>query len=75
MNLGPDISQVLLGTAAAGNLLWMVHQLIRRYEIGDWNEVERLAQVCGFPALTVRDAYVEATVWANEMLHAVNTSA
>jgi EAL and modified HD-GYP domain-containing signal transduction protein len=75
VNLGPDISQVLLGTAAAGNLLWMVHQLIRRYEIGDWNEVERLAQVCGFPALTVRDAYVEATVWANEMLHAVNTSA
>jgi EAL and modified HD-GYP domain-containing signal transduction protein len=75
VSLGPDIAQALLGTAADENLLSMVYQLSRRYEIGDWNEVEKLARTCGFPALTVRDAYVEATVWANEMLHAVSTSA
>jgi c-di-GMP phosphodiesterase len=73
VSLNPDIAQVLLGTAADGNLLRMVHQLIRRYEIGDWDEVERLALVCGFPAAAVTEAYLEATLWANAMLHAVNT--
>jgi len=74
VSLNPDIAQVLLGTAADGNQLWMVHQLIRRYEIGDWDEVERLARVCGFPAAAVTDAYLDATQWANTMLHAVNTT-
>jgi EAL and modified HD-GYP domain-containing signal transduction protein len=74
VSLGPGIAQALLGTAADENLLSNLYQLTRRYETGDWDEVEKLAQACRVSAANVRDAYVEATLWANAMLHAVNTS-
>jgi c-di-GMP-related signal transduction protein len=73
VGLGPEIAQALLGTAAEENLLSKVYRLARRYEIGDWDEVEVVAKMCGVAALSVGNAYVEATLWANEMLHAVGT--
>jgi EAL and modified HD-GYP domain-containing signal transduction protein len=68
VNLGPDITQPLLGTAPDEHVLAKVFRLTRRYEQGDWDEVERLAQACGFPASAAGDAYVEATLWAERML-------
>jgi EAL and modified HD-GYP domain-containing signal transduction protein len=74
VGLGPEVAQALLGTAAEGCLLSMVYRLSRRYEMGDWDEVEALAAKCGVPALTVGNAYVEATVWAHQMVTAGNTA-
>jgi c-di-GMP-related signal transduction protein len=70
VGLGTDIAQALLGTAAEESILARVYRLSRRYEIGDWDVVEALAKVCGVPALAVGNAYVEATLWADKMLHA-----
>jgi c-di-GMP-related signal transduction protein len=75
VSLRPDISQALLGTAANENLLSRVYRLTRRYEVGDWDETERLAMDLGCPALRVGEAYVEATVWANEMLNVLQKPA
>jgi EAL and modified HD-GYP domain-containing signal transduction protein len=71
VGIGPDITQALLGTAPQENVLGRIYRLTRRYELGDWDEVERLAEDCGFPAIAAGDAYAEATVWAERMLHAV----
>ena len=68
IGLAPDITQALLGTAGDESILSKIYRLTRRYEQGDWEEVERLAQGCGFPALAAGDAYVEATLWAERML-------
>lgn len=75
VSLRPDIAQALLGTAEDEDLLSLVYRLTRRYEVGDWDKVEKLAEVCKVPAKTIRDAYVEATIWAGQMLHAANASA
>ncbi len=74
VSLRPDIEQALLGTAEDENLLSLVYRLTRRYEVGDWDTVDELAAICKVPHETIRDAYVEATLWAGQMLPAVNTS-
>jgi EAL and modified HD-GYP domain-containing signal transduction protein len=73
IGLGPEIAHPLLGTAADGNLLSMVYRLSRRYETGDWDEVEAIAALCGVSTVTVGNAYVEATAWAHKMLNAGET--
>ena len=74
VGVSPTVAQAL-GTAPEENLLSRVYRLARKYELGEWDEAERLAQACGIPALAIGDAYMEATTWANGMLHAVNRSA
>jgi EAL and modified HD-GYP domain-containing signal transduction protein len=68
VSLGADITRVLLGTAPEENFLSRIYQLSRRYEQGDWDDVEKLAPACGFPSSAVGNAYVEATLWAERML-------
>jgi EAL and modified HD-GYP domain-containing signal transduction protein len=75
VGLGPSITQVLLGMAREGDQLDKIYRLARRYEMGDWDEVETLATSCGLDPFTVGDAYVEAAAWANGMLRAVNSTA
>jgi c-di-GMP-related signal transduction protein len=67
ISLGPDIMQALLGTAGEDSVLAKIYRLTRHYENGDWDEVEALAQGCGFPASAAGAAYVEATLWAGQM--------
>jgi c-di-GMP-related signal transduction protein len=69
-SVGLGITQALLGTAPDDSILSKIYRLTRHYEHGDWDEVERLAQGCGFPAISAGDAYVEATRWAQRMLDA-----
>jgi c-di-GMP-related signal transduction protein len=69
VSLRPVITQALLGTAPDRNPLATIYKLTRRYELGDWDEVEALAQACGFPALAAGNAYTEAAFWAERMLH------
>jgi c-di-GMP-related signal transduction protein len=72
VSVGPDITKALLGTAPGENTLARIYRLSRRYELGDWDEVEKLAEACGFqPLAAAGDAYVEATTWAEQMLRTV----
>ena len=68
IGLAPNISRALLGTAGDESVLSKIYRLTCRYEQGDWEEVERLARGCGFPALAAGEVYVEATLWAERML-------
>ena len=70
LSLGPDITQALLGTAPVDDVLAKIFRLTHRYEQGDWDEVEKLAQKCGFPGSLAGNAYVEAALWAERMLQA-----
>ena len=69
VGLGPEITHALLGTAPVDDTLSTIHRLTRRYEQGDWDEVERLSRACGFPGSAAGQAYVEATLWAERVLH------
>lgn len=69
MSLAPAISEALLGTAPEQDVLSKIYRLIRRYELGDWDQVAHLAQGCGIPVIAVGDAYVEATRWAQRLLN------
>jgi EAL and modified HD-GYP domain-containing signal transduction protein len=70
--IGPDIAQALSGAAPEEDRLSTIYRLTRCYEQGDWDAVEKLAHACGLPATDVGNAYIEATLWADRMLHAVS---
>jgi c-di-GMP-related signal transduction protein len=72
VSLRPEITQSILGTATNGSPLAKAYRLAMRYEVGDWDAVEKLALEWGQPAGTVETAYIEATGWANGVLHALN---
>ena len=68
VDLGPGITQALLGTAADQDALAKIYRLTCRYELGDWDEAEKLAGECRVSAGAVGAAYVESTLWAEELL-------
>ena len=58
----------MLGIAAEQDRLASIYRLARRYELGDWDEIEALSKVCDVPAVAVGAAYVESTLWAERLL-------
>jgi EAL and modified HD-GYP domain-containing signal transduction protein len=68
VDLAPGIAEALLGTAPKQDVLAKIFQLTRRYELGDWDEVDGLGRDCGVPAAAVGAAYVESTLWADRLL-------
>ena len=74
LGVRPEIAQALLGTSPGESILARIYRLTRRYEAGDWDEVETLAQACGFPGSAAGSAYVEATRWTERMLRGAATS-
>ena len=61
---------MLRGQAPEDSVLNTIYKLVRRYEVADWDEVERLAGQLGTPAELVGAAYREALPWADELAHA-----
>lgn len=70
LGLAPPLESVLRGQASEDNALNRIYKLVRRYEVADWDEVERLAGHLGTPAEQVGAAYREALPWADEMARA-----
>jgi c-di-GMP-related signal transduction protein len=68
VNLAGTITSALLGTAAAGDKLAAVYNLVRRYESGDFDTMERDARQLGIAGVQVSQAYFEASHWANQVL-------
>jgi EAL and modified HD-GYP domain-containing signal transduction protein len=68
VDLGPEITEALLGIAPDGSFLARLHELIQCYEHGQWDAVERLSQICGISFLQTGDAYLEATNWAEDLV-------
>lgn len=70
LGLAPAIDSVLRGKAPEDNVLNRIYTMVRRYELGDWESVERLAGLLSIPTELVGAAYREALPWADEMLQA-----
>ena len=70
LGLAPAIDSVLRGKAAEDNVLNRIYTMVRQYELGDWDSVERLAGLLSIPTELVGAAYREALPWADEMLRA-----
>jgi EAL and modified HD-GYP domain-containing signal transduction protein len=67
LGLAPPLDAVLRGQPAEDSVLATIYNLVRRYEVADWDEVERLAGHLGTPAELVGAAYREALPWADEV--------
>lgn len=70
LGLAPPLDAVLRGQAPEDSVLNTIYTLVRRYEMADWDEVERLAGQLGTPAELVGAAYREALPWADEVARA-----
>jgi c-di-GMP-related signal transduction protein len=70
LGLTPAIDSVLRGKAPEDHVLNRIYTMVRQYELGDWDSVERLAGHLGIPSELVGAAYREALPWADEMLQA-----
>jgi c-di-GMP-related signal transduction protein len=70
LGLAPTLDAVLRGQPAEESVLATIYNLVRRYEMADWDEVERLAGHLGTPAELVGAAYREALPWADEVARA-----
>lgn len=70
LGLAPALDSVLRGQAPEDSVLNRIYSLVRRYEVADWDEVERLAGHLGTPAEVVGAAYREALPWADELVSA-----
>lgn len=73
--VGPTICGALLGTSDKDDPLKDVYTLVCRYEAGDWNGVMSLASKLGIDSTSIRDAYSESTLWAQQALHATSRKA
>jgi EAL and modified HD-GYP domain-containing signal transduction protein len=71
LDVGSEISEVLLGTAPEESLLNCLYQLTCCYELGKWDQVEIQSQRCGIQAATIGEAYLDSTVWAEHAMHRV----
>lgn len=69
VDLGKSVTDALLGGAPNTDSLTCLYQLILCYELGNWEEVERLSQNCAIPTAMIGEAYVEATVWAEQAVN------
>jgi len=57
---------VLRGQASEDDVLNRIYTLVQRYEMADWDEVERLAGHLGTVPELVGEAYRESLPWADE---------
>jgi c-di-GMP-related signal transduction protein len=67
----PEVSEALLGSTQDESFLTCLYHLICSYEAGNWDEVERLSQKCAIPLKGIGEAYIDSTVWANQVLDSV----
>jgi EAL and modified HD-GYP domain-containing signal transduction protein len=65
LNIGRNIRDALVGTADESDPLRLLLRIVKSYEIGDWRDVEAVAQVIGVPAGTVGSCYLDALSWVD----------
>ena len=66
MGLAPSLDSVLRGQASEESVLNRIYTLVQRYEMADWDEVERLSDRLGTAPELVGEAYRSALPWADD---------
>jgi c-di-GMP-related signal transduction protein len=69
VDLGEEITGALLGIGRDEVFLRRLYQLIGSYEQGNWDEVETLSQGWGISTAAIGKAYIDSTVWAEQVIH------
>ncbi len=67
LNIGIHLRQALLGTAAKGARLTLILQIVKAYEVGDWQEVIRSASEVGMSAEILGTCYLESLTWVESI--------
>ncbi len=68
IDLDAGIRSALLGTAPEPDMLAGIYRLVKRYESGDWDQMEELARAAGVPTSSIALAYMESAQWAERLL-------
>ena len=63
--------RIELGIGRDEDFLTCVYRLISAYEQGSWDEAEELSQKCRIPCAAVGQAYIDSTIWAEQVVHLV----
>ena len=63
-----DIVGALLGSGLREDFLSCLYRLIGSYEQGNWDEVERLSQAWGISTAAIGRAYIDSTVWTEQVM-------
>jgi EAL and modified HD-GYP domain-containing signal transduction protein len=71
LELRGEVADALLGIGRDDDFLTCSYRLVGAYEQGNWDEAERLAEKCRIPRAAVGPAYVDSTIWAEQILHLV----
>ncbi len=69
LDLKPEITDALLGSAPPAAFLPSLDQLVRAYEVGNWDQVDQWSRKCRIPPAAIGEAYLESTAWAGNILH------
>jgi EAL and modified HD-GYP domain-containing signal transduction protein len=69
VDLGDQIAGALLGIVRDEEFLSRLYRLMGSYEQGNWDEVERLSQGWGISTAAIGQAYIDSTVWAEQVIH------
>lgn len=69
MNLGKKVTEAVLGTGPEKDLLTGLFQLVCCHERGDWQHLARFSQACGISTAAIGEAYLDSTVWAEQVIH------
>ncbi len=71
IDVGSDVTDVLLRVAPRESVLNCLYQLTCCYELGEWDEVEVRSQQSGIQAATIGQTYLDSTAWAEHAMHNV----
>lgn len=65
LNIGRNIRNALLGVAGDVDPLSLVLRIVKSYEVGDWREVDRAAQVIGMSPDDLNTCYLDSLSWVD----------
>ena len=70
VSLAPSITDVLLDRAKESSQLAKVYQMVRHYQLAEWDKVETLARTLKVAESLVGQSYLESVRWTNHVLAA-----
>lgn len=63
LNIGRNIRDALLGIASEADPLSLILQIVKAYEVGDWQSVDAAARRIGLSANALNRRYLESISW------------
>jgi c-di-GMP-related signal transduction protein len=65
--LEPEVRGTLLNTDARNATMTSICELVKHYELGDWENVHAESRLLGIPQERLPELYAEAVQWAESV--------